>query len=506
MRPRLAQDITPAPDEREPIALTLLTTAPPTPEEIEAAATNLEAEATEALLEGEEPLEVSGERLRIVVPHRPATLLGEAELAKRIEEDKGYPHGARAHETFEELARRGPREGIPLAIELFARVEERPGDRGLRRSLTKILRSRNYGEVEVALLKRSKAEGTSGAKKALTDLPALAAAAPSANEAEEILDRFCDLDDDTARRVALRCGRNLVGAGGPGFVSTELRERVATLSREHTDHGVRVALFLHAVPIMQSEEVLTTRALKSTNSEVRAIGAVELLRRGRREPAIDFAREEPEASVLRRVLDAAVAPFPLELMERFLGLEDDDLTQMVLLRLPELPADDAAGAAALLTPYLSSECLKTRSLAIWAAGMVGSGKDQIEPILAGLKQNADDLGQVALSLVALARLGYEHCGEALTAWGSRLLKGGSCSWGEEVVDLVGLLLGHQVDGREVLGRFLVAKPLGPIRMARALEIAHALAAKGDLAHARAIRPLLPTRLTRYAELEGQLSG
>ncbi|MGE0707466.1 MAG: hypothetical protein AB7N76_11035 [Planctomycetota bacterium] len=440
---------------------------------------------------------VGADALKIVSPHRPAVLLGEEELAKRLEEDLHDPHDPRALETLGEVARRNLREGVPHAIDLFARVEEGP-DEALRRALTQVCRSRPFGELEVELRHRHTQAGhPEASERDLLELPALAAAAGEEDVAREVLDRLEAMEPEQAARVAVRCGRNLVGAGGPAFVDAELRARVARLSREHPARELRVALFLHAVPALQSDEVLVEKALQSVTPEVRAGAVAELARRGQHEVVASHCAGEDDAIVLGAALRAAPAPAPLALIARCIeasGKPQAGLREQALLRLPEAERGDEGQA--LLDPWLRKARREELAPALWCAGMLGrpEAADGVLRRLAGL----EDLERIGVAVEALARLGHEAAAPALDAWGVALIEAGA--WGEEVADVCGLLLGRRVDARELLGRFLVAEPKHLVRRCRALEAASALLAAGD-DEARAAARLLPVGLPRYRALE-----
>lgn len=438
---------------------------------------------------GSQTHKVGCDALKIVSPHRPAVLLGEDELAKRLEEDCADPHDPRALETLEEVARRRLKEGVPAALDLFAAVED-GADEPLRRVLTQICRSRPIGELEVELLHRK----LSGSARDLAGIPLLAAAVSEVGAARDLLDRLEALPYAEACRVVLRCGRNLVGAGGPGFVDAELRERVAVLSREHPDHSVRVALFLHAVPVLQSDEILIEKALMSTTGAVRARAIEELIRRGRREVALEHLLSDKDPLVLCAGARKLPAPFPAALLPRCLefGRKDAALEEATLLRLPEL---GAAGLEAL-EPWLKNGRKTNLEAAIWAAGLLPPGA-QAEGLL-GLLKSLERLDRIALVLEALVRLGHETAAPALDAWGAALVEAGP--WGEEVVDQCGLLLGRRVDARELLGRYVVSPPQHPIRVARALEAAAWLVGRGEPEAARSAQAWLPSGIPRFAGL------
>lgn len=443
---------------------------------------------------GERVVKVQNDALKIVSPHRPAVLLGEDELAKRLAEDVHDPHDPRALETLGEVARRRLKAGIPVAVDLMSAVaapEEGP-DEALRKVLTQICRGRPFGEIEVELLHRKLAYDQSD----LISIPPLAAAAPDADAARELLDRFEAMEDhEQARQVALACGRNLVGAGGPGFVDADLRKRVSDLSRQHPDHGVRVALFLHAVPVLQTEDVLLHKALPSARGDVRGRGAAELMRRGRLEPVLTYAADETDPVALRAVLKVLPAPIPADLALRCLdaGRNDLALEEATLLRLPEI----GEGAAAALGPWLKKGRKTNIEAAIWAAGQLS--KEAVGADLLKLVGKLRRLDLIGLAVEALARMGHEAAAPALDAWGVALLEAGC--WGEELVDQSGLLLGRRVDASELLGRFVVDPPQHPIRTSRALEVARWLVGRQEEDKARPARAWLPSGLPRYRELQ-----
>ena len=440
-------------------------------------------------------VQVEHDALKIVSPHRPAVLLGEEELAKRLEEDAIDPHDPRALETLEEVARRHLKGGVSVAVDLMARVAERPQDHKLRRALTQIFRGRPFGEVEVELLHRK----LSKEERDLVELPPLVAAAPDAAVARELLDRLEAMDHEQARLVVLACGRNLVGAGGPGFVDAELRERVAVMSREHPDHGVRVGLFMHAVPVLQSDEVLIEKALPSTKPEVRGKALAELMRRGKHEAVLHHVSTEQDPIALRSAVAVLPAPLPQELAERCLeaGRDDPELEEATLLRLPEL---GASAAGPLLAPWLREGRKPNLAAAIWAAGHCS--KETVGDDLVKLLARLQRLDRIGLVLEALARLGHELAGPALDTWGVTLIEAGC--WGEEIVDLCGLLIGRRVDGRELLGRFLVDPPQHPIRSARALEVARWLLSRDEDEEARPAKAWLPSGNPRYRTVQEAL--
>ena len=72
---------------------------------------------------------------------------------------------------------------------------------------------------------------------------------------------------------------------------------------------------------------------------------------------------------------------------------------------------------------------------------------------------------------------------------------------------LGLLLGRGVNGVELLGRFLVSEATGPIRRARALDVALALHAAGQTQVASQAKPLLPKTLVlaRFQPLQDALT-
>jgi hypothetical protein len=443
---------------------------------------------------GERLVKVQNDALKIVSPHRPAVLLGEDELAKRLEEDVQDPHDPRALETLGEVARRRLKAGIPVAVDLMSAVSapEAGPDEPLRKVLTQICRGRPFGEVEVELLHRKLAHDQAD----LVSIPPLAAAAPDADAARELLDRFEAMEDhDQARLVVLACGRNLVGAGGPGFVDADLRQRVSTMSREHPDHGVRVALFLHAVPVLQTEDVLMEKALPSTRGDVRGCAVAELKRRGKLQAILTHAADEEDPIALRSVVEVLPAPFPADLAKRCLkaGRKDAVLEEAILLRLPEIGAGPAAAA---LAPWLKKGRKTNIEAAVWAAGQLP--KEEVGADLLKLMSKFGRLDLIALAVEGLARMGHEAAAPALDAWGVALIEAGC--WGEEVVDLCGLLLRRRVDAAELLGRFVVDPPQHAIRVSRALEVARWLVGRQEEEQARPARTWLPSGLPRYREL------
>lgn len=447
---------------------------------------------------GERVVKVQNDALKIVSPHRPAVLLGEDELAKRLEEDVVDPHDPRALETLGEVARRRLKAGIPAAVDLLSAVaapEEGP-DVVLLKLLTQICRGRPFGEIEVELLHRKLAHD----QRDLVAIPALAAAAPDAEAARELLDRFEAMEDhEQARQVVLACGRNLVGAGGPGFVDAELRERVSTMSREHPDHGVRVALFLHAVPVLQTESVLMEKALPSTRGDVRGCAVAELMRRGKQAAVLAHAADEEDPIALRSVVKVLPAPLPAELALRCLkaGRDDAVLEEAALLRLPEI----GEAAVAALAPWLKKSRKTNIEAAVWAAGHLP--KEAVGTDLLKLMKKFGRLDLIALAIEALARMGHEAAAPALDAWGVELIEAGC--WGEELVDVCGLLLRRRVDAAELLGRFVVDPPQHPIRASRALEVARWLVGRQEEEQARPARAWLPSGLPRYSELQAAIS-
>jgi hypothetical protein len=445
--------------------------------------------------QGDKVLTLGSDALRIVSPHRPAVLLGVDELARRLAEDRRDPHGARALETLTEVARRNLKEGIPCAIDLFAHVGEGP-DEALRKALTQVCRSRPFGEIEVELRHRK----PNPEDRDLLELPLLAAAATDESTARDVLDRLETMGDDAAE-AAVRCGRNLVGAGGPAFVDADLRARVATLSREHGDSGLRVALFLHAVTVLQTEEVLVEKALRSSRASVRARACEELIRRKRMEPMWEHVAQEEDTLVLGAVLAAIPAPAPLSFVARALkaGLQDPALEQAALLRLPE--GDHSGEGVELLAPWLKKTRKTNLDAALWCAGMLGD-QSAVPGLLKRLGKLAE-LERIGIATEALIRLGHESGAPALDAWGVELLESGA--WGEELVDTCGVMLGRRVDSRELLGRYVVAPPVHRARRSRALEAAQALVARGEIEAARPARAFLPCGLRRFADLEASLT-
>jgi len=333
--------------------------------------------------------------------------------------------------------------------------------------------------------------------------------APGEREAEEFLDRFEALEDPAQGvQVAVRAGRALVGLGAPGFARADVRRRVAELSRTHPDRGVRVALFVHCVPALQEGELLE-KALGSDDAEVRTAAAREFVRRGALEPAWGLLRAEADPEVSLAVLQDAPRGVPLAVLEAVLaaGRGHSALEEAALLRLSELEQPEADAALALLAPWLAKGRETNAGAALWAAGLVGAWCSDPravgEQVLARLARE-EELGRVGLGVEALARLGHPAAAEALQSFGGPLL--GLGPWGEELVDASGVLLGLGGDAREVLGRFLVTAPAEPTRTARALEVAARLAGQGRQDLARAARPLLPSRLARFAGLDAALGS
>lgn len=434
---------------------------------------------------------------RVVGPHRPAVLLGEEELRRRLAEDRAHPAGARAIETLLELARRGPREAVDVALDLIPHLDD-AGDE-LRQALSALLRSRPPGEVEVALLRRPR-DG-----RELLELPALAASAPDAAAARDVLDDLEGLPAAAAARVVRRAGRWLAGAGGPGFVAGEVRERLAALSREHPDLGVRRALFVHAAAPL-TPLPLVEAALASVDAAVRAAAMTELLRRDQPGPVWERARAEAEASVLLAALtrseQAGVTP-PLEVLERALacarapGAVAQGLERAALRRAAEL---SAAEVGDLLAPWLDGRRPGAQAEAVLAAGLA---RREPDPDLAGalLERARERDGLQPVVLEALARLDPALAEDALDAWGADLLRAGP--WAEEAALLAGLLLGRGVDPAELLARLAIDPPRDLARRARLLDAAAFAGPYERALAARLVRALPPARPARFrAPAEG----
>lgn len=441
---------------------------------------------------------------RVVTPHRPAVLLGEEELRRRLAEDLADPAGARSHETLLELARRGMREAVDVALDLVPRLddEERtPGRRDdLRQALSALLRSRPPGEVEVALLRRPR-EG-----RELLELPALAATAPDEAAARDVLDRLEALPPAQAAVVVARAGRWLVGAGGPGFMIGAHRERVAALSREHPDLGVRRALFVHAAaPLIP--EGLVEAALKSAAPAVRAAAGAELLRRRRAEPVWARAAEEDAAETLLALLarseQAGVTP-PRAVLERALAVAAREagevaraLEAAAIGRIPEVE-----GGVELLAPFLDPGRGRSIADAVLAAGLCGGPAAELAPRLLELAREDEGLQPVVLE--ALTRLDPSLAEGALDAWGADLLRAGP--WAEEAALTAGLLLGRGVDPGELLARLSIDPPRDLARRARLLDVAAVAPPQHRALAARLVRGLPPVRPRRYREAAGQPSA
>jgi hypothetical protein len=440
--------------------------------------------------------QVDSRELRIVAPHRPGVLLGEDELKRRLDDESADSQEPRGLETLEEVARRQRKDALPLAIKLFEQVHSGRCD-ALRKALTAIVRSRPYGDVDVALRHLD----THPMDEDLVELPALAAAATEASHAKEILDRLEALDSKPAVTVLERTGRGLVGAGGPAFSSASVRERVSALAREHPDKDVRIALFVYSATGLQSEDLLQ-KAFASDTPEVRGAAACELLRRGKADPVLAHLPEEESADVIRKILGAIKGPLSANLLGGILktAKKHPALEELALIRLAECSDD---GALDLLAPWLDKARKTNAAAAMWCAGLLGRAEagDKIVRLLA-TKKLADDA--LPLALEALARLGHADAAQAFDAWGHGLM--GRGTWGEEWADTVGLLLGRKVDAHELLGRVLVAGPAGPVRRARALDAASVLAKRGQAAIARQVRPYLPSALPRFQPLVESLAG
>ncbi len=443
---------------------------------------------------------------RVVGPHRPAVLLGEDELRARLAEDLAHPTWARAHETLLELARRGPRHAVDVALDLIPRLDDDerstyPGD-DLRQALSALLRSRPPGEVEVALLRRPREE------RELIELPALAASAPDAAAARDVLDRLEALPPAAAALVVRRAGRWLTGTGGPGFLGGEVRTRVATLAREHADLEVRRALFAYAAAPLIPEE-LVEAALRSAAPGVRAAAGVELLRRKRPEPVWARAAEEDDAPTLLAIVarsarsDQEGATPPRDVLERALAVALDDpqgaasavLEAAALERAAEL--DDGVE---LLAGYLAGRPARSVAEAALSLGLCGPGP---AADLAGslLERARDDDALQPVVLEALARLDPPLAEEALDAWGADLLRAGP--WAEEAALTAGLLLGRGVDPGELLARLSLDPPHGLSRRARLLDVAAAAQPHHRALAARLVRALPPGRPARFRQIAGE---
>jgi len=444
--------------------------------------------------------QVLDEEPKIAKPHRPAVLLGEAELIKRFEADLDRPGSARLAETAAEVARRGMKEGIPVGLRLLARLDAPPAP-ALHQSLTALFKSRPPGEVEVDL-RHADASGPR------VELPALAASVTDVGEAREVLDRLEALEPADAKHVVEVCGRWLVGLGGPGFVDADVRGRVAALARTHPDADVRRALFVNAAKALV-EESLLEGALGSEDAVVREAAAAELLRRGKADPVWAHLRQEAGVDVtlaILRLADDAPGVAPVDLLARWLELADategpagEELRERALLRAAE--CRDREPALALLEPWVAGEKEPGLGAAVWAAGLLGTKEtgDRLLRLVYARAAALDAKIVTALALEALARLEHPRALEALDAWGVDVLKAGT--WAEEIVDTVGLVLRQPQDAQDLLNRFVLDPPKHPARRARPLEIARALLAQDQTNVAlRVARDYLPSRLERFEAL------
>ncbi|MCO5171588.1 MAG: hypothetical protein M9894_35240 [Planctomycetes bacterium] len=441
----------------------------------------------------EAPLALPAAGWRVVGPHRPAVLLSEEELARRLQEDLPDAAGPRGVETLLELARRGAREAVDVALDLLPRLDDAREDvEPLRAALSALLRGRPPGEVEVALLRRPRE-----ARDAL-ELPALAASAPDPAAARDVLDRLAALPPADAARAARRAGRWLVGAGGPAFATAEARAEVARLAREHPDLGVRRALFAHAAaPLVP--EALAAAALGSADPAVRAAAARVLLRRGAGAPVWARVAAEGDLGVLAVALEEAPGAPPAAAIERALACAADradgaDLERVALARVAEL---DASEALPLLAPWLDGGRGRGLAEAALTAGLLGeTGAPAAEALLD--RARADEALQPVV-LEALARLAPGLADAALDAWGADLLRAGP--WAEEAALTAGLLLGRGVEPGELLGRLALAPPRGLLRRARLLDAAAAATTAADRAlGARLTRGLPPSPPARFRAL------
>ncbi|RMG06939.1 MAG: hypothetical protein D6731_24755 [Planctomycetota bacterium] len=435
--------------------------------------------------------------LKIVAPHRPGVLLGEDELAARLEEELQDAAEPRGLETLAEAARRRVKDAIPLVVPLFEQVETASGD-ALRRALTQVLRSRPHGEVEVAFRHLE----VHPADEDLLELPVLCATATDADHAKEVLDRLEALPPEIAVRVIRRAGKGLIGAGGPAFASAAARERVASLAREHPSREVRIALFVAAAAALVQEEELLA-ALGSDTPSVRGAALAELTRRGRGDAALAHLAHEADAGNVARVLAEAPGPVPLAQLARLLeraGGEAPELLVPTLLRLAEHSGEEAGE---LLAPWIRDGRGEGLGAALWCAGLLSAPSVGAE-VLARLCDGSLGPAARGLAVEALARLGHEAAAGACDAWGSEFLAQGT--WGEELVDSLGLLLGQRVDAGELLGRYLVADPSGPARRARALDAAAALLDAGEVGAASFAKRLCRARpsLARFRALADAL--
>lgn len=433
----------------------------------------------------------------IVSPHRPAALLGDADLGKRLEHAWRRPDHPRSLETLEEVARRKHPGGVPAVIRLLARLED-PPTKALRQALTAVLKSRKPGEVEVVL------RGEDAGQVPAVALAVQAASAHDETAANDVLDRIEALESSEACLAVLRSGRWLVGLGGNGFARPSVRERVSEMTRAHADHDLRVALFVHAARALQTDELLEAALQHSESAAVRMAAAHELMRRGNDAPVWRYLGALDDAEQLVTLLKNAppkAGSAPTELLARWLEQAKPGtgahvaLRAQALLRLAESPDKDAA--AGLLEPWLQCDERAPRAVAMWSAGILELGQFTDRVLEVALDAD-DDPGQRGIALEALARLGHEAIPQALDAWGVQLFRAGA--WHAELVDVVALSCGQQVDHDDLLRQFELCPPTGAGRRARVLEAGLGLSRLGTPQALTRLRSLYgPSPWARFAE-------
>ncbi|MCA8923667.1 MAG: hypothetical protein KDD82_17775 [Planctomycetes bacterium] len=436
----------------------------------------------------------------IVTPHRPAALLGDADLARRLEHAWRRPEHPRSLETLEEVARRKHPGGVPAVIKLLGQLES-PPTKELRQALTAVLKSRKPGEVEVVL------RGEDAGRVPAVAIAVQAASAVDESAANDVLDRIEALDSESACLAVLRSGRWLVGLGGNGFARSSVRERVSEMTRAHPDHELRVALFVHAARALQSEELLEAALEHSDSTAVRHAAAHELMRRGLADAVWRFFASLDDPALLASLLKqapAAAGSTPTELLERWLGMARDGqgphaaLRAQALIRLAE--SRDLEAASALLGPWLQHEERAPRAVAMWSVGLLGL-QGFTDRVLEIALEADDDPGQRGVALEALSRLGHEAIPQALDAWGVQLFRAGA--WHAELVDVVALSCGREVDDDDLLRQFELCPPTGAGRRARVLDAGLALAQRGTPEAGKRVLSLYgPSPWARFDSLGG----
>lgn len=436
----------------------------------------------------------------IVSPHRPAALLGDADLIKRLEHAWRRPDHPRSLETLEEVARRKHPGGVPAVIKLLAELKDAP-TKALRQALTRVLKSRKPGEVEVVL------RGEEAGKDPAVALAVRAASAVDESAANDVLDRIESLGSEAACLAVLRSGRWLVGLGGNGFARAGVRDRVSEMTRSHPDHDLRVALFVHAARALQADSLLEAALQQSESDEVRHAAAHELMRRGRAGAVWRFLGQLDDAERIASLLKTApieTGSAPIELLQSWLERAADGkgahaaLRAQALIRVAE--SRDTEAAQALLEPWLTGDERAPRAVAMWSAGLLELSGFTDRVLEVALEAD-DDPGQRGIALEALSRLGHEAIPQALDAWGVQLFRAGA--WHAELVDVVALSCGHDVDHDDLIRQFELCPPQGPGRRARILEAGLALSRRGSPeAGARLLSLYGPSPWARFEDLGG----